>query len=113
MSTNSPRYTEEFKQQLVEDVLAGGKSKAGVAREYGVSVGSVKNWVKQYRVTHAHRQPHHFNEPKDIAPGTSPLRADTGGKSVRERELEHEVQELKDELAFVRKAAAYIARGLR
>lgn len=113
MSTNPPRYTEQFKQQLVGEVLEDDKPKAQVAREYGVSIGSVKNWVKQYGVTHEHRPPHHIDESKHKAYATAPSRIGSNEKSVREIQLEREVQELKDELAFVRKAAAYIARGPR
>jgi transposase len=93
MSTPRRRYTQEFKDQLVQEVIEFSKPIAQVAQEYGIAAQSLGNWVKKYRET---------LDPE--APGE----ATAAGKTAREHTLEREVQELKAELAFVKKA--YFAR---
>ena len=90
MSTPRRRYTQEFKDQLVEEVLEFSKPIAEVAREYGIAAQSLGNWVKKYRETHGH----------EASSDASPA-----GATAREQALEREVQELKAELSFVKKAA--------
>lgn len=95
MSTPRRQYTQEFKDQLVEEVIEFSKPIAEVAREYGIAAQSLGNWIKKYRQTHGH----------DDAGSSA-----TTGTTAREQALEREVQELKAELSFVKKAAAYFAR---
>ena len=90
MSTPRRQNTQEFKDQLVEEVIEFSKPIAQVAREYGIAAQSLGNWVKKYRDTHG------YPETGDNA---------TTGVSAREQALEREVQELKAELSFVKKAA--------
>lgn len=111
MSSNLPTYTQELKQQVVEEVLLTGKPKTKTAKKYGVSVGSVKNWVKKYLETHEPRRTYQPDEPVDKTPDPSESRDGLLDKSVREQELEREVQHLKDELSFIRRVAAYVAQG--
>ena len=95
MSTPRRRYTQEFKDQLVQEIIEFSKPIAEVAREYGIAAQSLGNWVKKYRETRG-----------DEA-GEDAM---TKGTTAREQALEREVQELKAELSFVKKAAAYFAR---
>lgn len=95
MSTPRRQYSQEFKDQLVEEVMEFSKPIAEVARDYGIAAQSLGNWVKKYRQTHGH----------DDADSSA-----TAGATAREQALEREVQELKAELSFVKKAAAYFAR---
>jgi|SRR5690625_1209607 len=90
MSSSRRRYTQEFKDQLVEEVLEFSKPIAQVAREYGIVAQSLGNWVKKYRETHG----------DEAGPD-----ATAKGITAREQALEREVQELKAELSFVKKAA--------
>ena len=46
MSTPRRRYTQKFKDQLVQEVIEFSKPIAEVAREYGVAAQSLGNWVK-------------------------------------------------------------------
>lgn len=108
MSTKHPTYTHEFKQQVVEEVLKTRKPKTHIARKYGVSIGSVKNWVKQYGKSH---EPPQLDEPMVTAQSSLESPFGSQDKSTREQALEREVQQLRDELAFIRKIAAYIAQG--
>jgi len=88
MSSSRRRYTQEFKDQLVEEVIAFSKPIAQVAREYGVAAQSLGNWVRKYRETHG-------DEAGDAAMAKD--------ATAREQALEREVQELKAELSFVKK----------
>ena|SRR5690625_3329354 len=94
MSSSRRRCTQEFKDQLVQEVLEFSKPLAEVAREYGIAAQSLGNWVKKYRETHG-------DEAGDAAMAKD--------ATAREQALEREVQELKAELSFVKKAA-YFAR---
>lgn len=46
MSTPRRRYTQEFKDQLVQEVIEFSKPIAEVAREYGIAAQSLGNWVE-------------------------------------------------------------------
>lgn len=111
MSTKHPAYTREFKQQVVEDVLKTRKPKTHIARKYGVSIGSVKNWVKQYQESHEPPHSAHSDEAMGTTLGSIEAPLGSQDKSAREQALEREVQQLREELAFIRKVAAYIAQG--
>src|SRR5699024_227280 len=109
MSTKSPRYTPEFKQKLVKEVLEGGKSKTSVAREYGVALGSVKNWVKQYRENRDLRQAHRPGESMHNTSGTKLAMDSADDKTAREKELERKVQHLQEGVTILRQTVAYLA----
>ncbi len=47
MAKSQKKYTEEFKQQIVELYNAGGTSYPKLEREYGVSKATISGWVKQ------------------------------------------------------------------
>ncbi|MFC3456302.1 transposase, partial [Amycolatopsis speibonae] len=72
------------------------RSTASVARELGLTEQTLRNWVNDYRKTHAADEP----------PLTVPERA-------RLRELEKEVRELRLEKEFLGKAAAFFASEYR
>lgn len=69
---------------------------AQVARELGVVEGTLGNWVNVYRNEHAGEEP--------------PLSVN---ERARLRELEREARELRMEVDFLKKAAAYFARDPR
>ncbi|BCK00826.1 transposase [Anaerocolumna chitinilytica] len=46
MSKNSTRYSEEFKQQIV-DLYNSGSSVTYLSSEYGVSNITIYSWIKQ------------------------------------------------------------------
>ena len=69
---------------------------AMVAREQGLNEQTLRNWVNDYRATHAADEP--------------PL---TLSERARLRELEKEVRELRLEKEFLGKAAAFFAREYR
>src|SRR5947208_14799263 len=77
-------------------VIETSRPIARVAKELGINEGTLGNWVGIYRREHAGEEP--------------PL---TVSERARLRELERETRELKMELEFMKKAAAYFARDHR
>jgi len=47
MSKNGIRYTDDFKQQIV-DLYKSGQSVLDLSREYGVATVTIYKWIKQY-----------------------------------------------------------------
>lgn len=96
MAKNRRSFTPEFKEEVAKLVVETTRSVASVAREQGLNEQTVRNWVNDYRKTHAGDEP----------PLTVPERA-------RLRELEKEVRELRLEKEFLGKAAAFFASEYR
>jgi transposase len=84
-------YSPEFKEEAARMVVDSSRPIAHVAREIGVHEITLGTWVKAYREKHAGETP-----PLDM-----PDRA-------RLRELERRNRELEMEVAFLKKAAAYV-----
>lgn len=96
MVANRARYSLEFKEALVRQVIETSRPIADVAAENGVVAQTLGNWVNAYRREHADDEP-------DL--------------SVSEREelkaLREEVRDLRMEKQFLGKAAAYFAKEYR
>jgi transposase len=92
-------FTQEYKDEIVRMVLDGPRPIAHVAREVGIHDTTLGNWVKDYRRRHG----------GDASAGNA------GGekKSARELELERENRKLREENAFLVKAAAFFAKDHR
>jgi len=87
------QYTAEYREEAVRLVLDSGRSIATVARELGINEGTLGNWVNRYRREHAGDEPTlEINE------------------RARLRELEKENRDLRMEMEFLKKAAAFFAR---
>jgi transposase len=92
-----PQYPPEFKSEAVELVRSSGRSISQIAEEIGVSVTSLRNWVKQARIDEGEQE----------------------GLTTQEREelkrLRREVKVLRQEKEILKKAAAFFAReeGIR
>ena len=89
-------FSPEFKDEAVKMVIETSRPIARVAKELGISDGTLGNWVSAYRREHAGEEP-----PISVT------------DRARLRELERENRELKMELEFMKKAAAYFARDHR
>jgi len=90
------KYTDEFRQDAVKQVIGGGRSIRQVARSLEMSAGTLGNWV-----TKAHKG--------------EALTKRTAGKPVTELEAEvsrlrQEVARLRIEKEILKKAAAYFAK---
>jgi transposase len=89
MSSTGNRYSNEFKQQLVE-LFQSGQSVTKLSREYGIPTGTIYKWVKEL---------------------TPVITED--GKSVTPKEvkvLEKRIKELEMENEILKKATAIFAR---
>ena len=92
MADKSVRYTPEFKRQMVDLVVRGGRSPASLAKEFGPTAWSISLWVRQ--------------DKRDAGKGD-------GGLTSVEREelsrLRRENRKLKEEREILSKAAAWFA----
>jgi transposase-like protein len=84
-------FSPEYREEAVKMVIETSRPIARVARELGISEGTVGNWVAAYRREHAGEVP--------------PLAL---SERARLRELERGTRELKMENDFLKKAAAYV-----
>ena len=92
------RYTAEFKAAAVQrlrEELGQGRSQCAVARALGISNGVLSRW-------------RHEAEQRERVPSSDP------GESLEAevRRLRREVEILRQERDFAKKAAAYFAKGL-
>ena len=90
------KYSPEFKDAAVREVIDNSRTVADVARSLGVVEQTLGNWVKAYRELHAGEEPEL----------TVPERA-------RIKELERENRELKMENEFLGKSVAFFAKKHR
>ena len=90
--TRPKSFSPEFKDEAVKMVIETSRPIARVAKELGINEGTLGNWVSAYRRDHAGEEP--------------PV---TVSERVRLRESEREIRELKMQVEFLKKAAAYFA----
>ena len=96
MTASRRRFSQEFKDELCQEVIATSKSIKEVATSYGVGPETLRNWLNKYRDAHSGAE--------------TEL---TVSERARLKELERENSELKAETAFLKKATAYFAREQR
>ena len=96
MTASRRRFSQEFKDELCQEVIATSKPIREVAEGYGVGTETVRNWLIKYRNANG---------------GTDEELTLT--ERARLKELERENQELRAETAFLKKASAYFAREQR
>lgn len=87
------RYTSEFKEQVVKRVLSG-QGVAAVARELGVGDSLIHNWLAR------HRQ----------QAGAGAVQTEQAAEIARLKRL---LAQREEEVAILKKAAAYFARESR
>jgi len=90
--TRPKSFSPEFKDEAVKMVIETSRPIARVAKELGINEGTLGNWVSAYRRDHAGEEP-----PLSVS------------ERVRLRESEREIRELKMQVEFLKKAAAYFA----
>jgi transposase len=96
MARKYRKFSPEFRDEAVRMVIETSRSVAQVARELGMNETTLGNWVSQYRTEHAGDEP-------PLAPN----------ERIRLAEVERENRELRMEIEFLKKAAAYFARDPR
>lgn len=86
------KFTPEFRDEAVRLVLDTGRPIAVVARDIGVVEGTLGNWVNLWRLEHADAEPElSISERAELA------------------QLRRDVQTLRMEREFLKKAAAFFA----
>jgi len=96
MSISRRRFAQEFKDELCREVIDTSKPIKDVAHAYGVGPETLRNWLIKYREANG---------------GTETEL--TLSERARLKAVEREVQELRAETAFPKKASAYFAREQR
>ena len=87
MTASRRRFSQEFKDELCQEVISTSKPVREVAEAYGVGTETLRNWLVKYRAAH----------------GGSETEL-TVTERARLKELERENQELRAETAFLKKA---------
>jgi transposase-like protein len=96
MSEKRRKFSLEFRQEAVQEVLGSGRPVAEIARNLGINEGTLGNWAKLHRDKHPETE--------------TPLSV---SERARLRELEKENQQLRADAAFLGKAAAFFATKSR
>jgi len=100
MSSRKRRtFTREFKAEAVR-LVHGGREVSEVSRDIGVRLDTLKTWVEQ-------AEGRAGLTAEDVFPG----RGKRTGQDEEIRRLRREVEVLKQERDFLKKAAAYFASG--
>ncbi|TFC77118.1 IS3 family transposase, partial [Cryobacterium sp. TMS1-20-1] len=94
MTAARRRFTQEFKDELCREVITTSKPIKDVATAYGVGPETLRNWLNKYREANGGTE-------VDL----------TVSERVRLKELEREVQELRAETAFLKKAKRLLRAG--
>src|SRR5664279_5821927 len=94
MSGKRGKYSPEFREAAVREVIDKSRPIADVARENGLVAQTLGNWVAAWRVDHA----------GDDEPALSL------SERARLKQLEREVRELRMENEFLEKATAFFAK---
>ena len=88
------KYSEEFKEVIVAEVIQKSRPIAEVAESYGLVPQTVSNWVGKWRRQHP-----------------APVMKDTGLDQAAEiKQLRAELREARLENEFLKKAAAFFAK---
>lgn len=96
MGKSNAKFSREFKEAAVREVIEKSRPIADVARENGLVSQTLGNWVSAWRAEHADDEP-----------------ALSLSERARLKELEREVRELRMENEFLGKATAFFAKKSR
>ncbi|MBP1135629.1 transposase [Arthrobacter sp. PvP023] len=96
MTASRKRFTQEFKDELCREMINTSKPIKDVATAYGGGPETLRHWLVRY---------HEANGGTAADP--------TVTERARLKELEREVQELRAQTAFLKKASACLSREQR
>ena len=89
-------YPKEFRADVVAVARQGDKSRAQVARSFGISESCLTRWLQI--------------ADRDEATGSGSSRVTDGGLEAENRELRRRTKQLEQENEILRRATAYFAR---
>ena len=92
-------YTEEFRREAVKRSEKPGVTQAQVAKELGISAQQIANWKRQF----TRLSEKQFNSLDGVDYSRN--------ESEELRNLRRENKQLKEEMDFLKKAAAYFAKS--
>ena len=92
----SVRYNEDFKKEVVRTYMAGNKSTVQIAADYNIAKSTVSQWVNQYK--------------EECLYTTSTTSESNEAKEIRR--LNQLLNEKDKEIAFLKRAAAFFAKGI-
>ena len=93
MSSKRGKFSPEFREAAVREVIVKSRPVADVARENGLVAQTLGNWVSAWRIEHVDDEP-----------------VLTLSERARLKQLEREVRELRMENEFLGKATAFFAK---
>ena len=102
MAEKRRQFAREFKLEAVRMIASGERKVEELARDLGVRVPTLRDWQKQ-----AEGRAGLKND--DVFPGNGKL----ASKDLELRALRRELEEVKQERDFLKKAATYFAKGSR
>lgn len=102
MAEKRRQFTREFKLEAVRLVTSGERKLEDLARDLGIRPDMLRGWKKQ-----AEGRAGLSND--DVFPGNGKLTS----KDEEIRALRRELEEVKQERDFLKKAATYFAKGSR
>lgn len=102
MAEKRRQFTREFKLEAVRMVSSGERKVGELARDLGVRADILKGWIRQAEGRAGLKQ-------DDVFPGNGKLTS----KDEEIRALRRELEEVKQERDFLKKAATYFAKGSR
>jgi transposase-like protein len=102
MAEKRRQFTREFKLEAVRMVTSGERKLEELARDLGVRSDILRGWKKQTEGRAGLKN-------DDVFPGSGKLTS----KDEELRALRRELEEVKQERDFLKKAATYFAKGSR
>ena len=92
---SASKYSEEFKQQVVLEVVEKSRTISEVAKSYGLVPQTVGNWVNKWRKTHSGIEGEEM----------------TAAQLAEYKKIKAELREARMEIDFLKKAAAFLRGG--
>ena len=102
MAGKRRQFTREFKLEAVRMITSGERKAEELARDLGVRADILRGWQKQAEGRAGLTK-------DDVFPGNGKLTS----KDEEIRELRRQLEEVTQERDFLKKAAAYFAKGSR
>lgn len=90
------QYSKEFKAEAIKMVLEGKKSQNKIADELGLKPSTLSTWIRKYK-----------SNPERGIEGSQVMTV----SEIELRKLKKRNRELEEEVAILKKAAAYFAKN--